>query len=126
MQDAFKNSAKMLAERQKSRMETYRSYSSGKISELDMKEEEERYQNTVSSLENIFQEYFTKRERIETAINENNPWLQLFLTWDPAQILDRETLLKYISRITLDHMQIATIEFTHTEWYMELPDDWRK
>lgn len=126
MQDAFKNSAKMLAERQKSRMETYRSYSLGKISELDMKKEEERYQNTVSSLENIFQEYFTRRERIETAINENNPWLQLFLTWDPAQILDRETLLKYISRITLDHMQIATIEFTHTEWYMELPDDWRK
>ena len=93
MQDAFKNSAKMLAERQKSRMETYRSYSLGKISELDMKKEEERYQNTVSSLENIFQEYFTRRERIETAINENNPWLQLFLTWDPAQILDRETLL---------------------------------
>ena len=126
MQDAFKNRAQMLAERQQSRMETYRRYGSGEISELDMRMEEEQYQNTVSSLENFFQEYFTKRDRVETAISENNPWLRLFLAWNSAWPLDRETLLKYVSRIVLDHMQIAVIEFAYAERYMELPDDWRK
>lgn len=126
MQETFKSRAQLLAERQQSRMDKYRCYRAGKISEQDIQMEEERYQNTVSSLENVFQGYFAKKERIETAISENNPWLQLFRAWDPARILDREILLKYISRITLDHMQIAAIEFVHAEWYMELPDDWRE
>lgn len=125
MQEVFKNAAQLLSECQKCRMDTYRRYGSGEISESDMKLEEERYQNTVSSLESTFREYFIRRERIETAISENNPWLQLFLAWDPSWIFDREVLQKYITRITLDHMQIAAIEFSQAEWYMELPEDWR-
>lgn len=126
MQNAFKNRAQVLAERQQSRMETYKRYGSGAISELDMQREEVQYQNTVSSLESAFQSYFIRKERIEIAISKDNPWLQLFLTWESSLPFDREILQKYISCVQLDHMQIATIEFVHAEWYMELPDDWRK
>ena len=126
MKNAFKNRAQVLAERQQSRMETYKRYGSGAISELDMQREEVQYQNTVSSLESAFQSYFIRKERIEIAISKDNPWLQLFLTWESSLPFDREILQKYISCVQLDHMQIATIEFAQAKWYMELPDDWRK
>ena len=56
----------------------------------------------------------------------DNPWINLFLTWDINKDFDRETLVKYISSITLDHMEIDKIELVHEEWYLELPKEWRK
>lgn len=126
MQDAFQKRAYMLAERQQSRMDTYRQYESGEISKADMEQEEAQYQNIVSSMETAFQGYFDKKERIETAMSKNNPWLQLFLSWDSGLPFEREVLQKYVYRITLDHMQVAAVEFPYAGWYMELPEDWRE
>lgn len=126
MQTIFQERAYMLAERQHSRMDVYRKFGSGEISKTDMEQEEAQYRNIVSSMETAFQGYFNRKERVETALSENNPWLQLFLTWDSALPFEREVLQKYVHRITLDHMQIAEIEFSYAEWYAELPEDWRE
>ena len=80
---------------------------------------------TVNYLEKGFQGYSAEMEHIETAISENNPWLQLFLTWNFSFPFDKEVLQKYVHRITLDHMRIASIEFSHAEWFMALPEEWR-
>ena len=122
----FRNRAEQVAESQKEKMDKYMQLGSGKISGSEMQQAEEQYRNVVSQLEPNFYEYYKKKERIETVISENNPWLQLFLTWDPCLPFDRETLHKYVSCITLDHMQVDSIELSQAEWYEALPEDWRK
>lgn len=125
MEDSFRKRAYTLAEIQQERMEVYNEFRSGGITEEKMQQAEEKYRNTVSNLETAFQEYFRKKERLQTAMSEENPWLKLLLTWDPELPFDRETLVKYVSRITLDHMKVDSIEFQEAEWYRELPEDWR-
>lgn len=126
MRDEFQKRTFMLAEAQRERMEQYRRFGSGEISEDEMVQAEKMYQGTVGHLENAFQDYFSKTERIDIAMSEENPWLKLFLTWDKDLPFDREILRKYVSRITLSRMQIDAIEFPMKEWYMELPEDWRE
>ena len=121
----FRNMAFSLAECQQDRMEKYKGFGEGKISEDEMNRADEEYQSTVSYLEKKFQRYSSEIERLETAVNENNPWLQLFKTWDHYLPFDREVLQKYVSKITLDHMQIVSIEVPQAEWYEALPADWR-
>lgn len=125
MQDAFQKRAYTIAECQQDRMEMYKQFSSGEISEAEMKAAEDKYQSMVAHMETAFQNYFEKVGRIETEISENNPWLRLFRTWEPNLPFDKETLQKFVSCITLDHMQISSIEFVQAEWYKELPEDWR-
>lgn len=125
MQEVFRKRAFTVSEIHKVRMDTYKNFGAGEISEDEIQAKEEKYQSTVSHLESAFQGYFEKKEQIEKALSEENPWLQLFLTWNPETPFDRETLQKYVSRITLDHMQIASIELSEAEWYRELPEDWR-
>ena len=55
-----------------------------------------------------------------------NPWVNLFLTWNEEKEFDRETLVKYIASVTLDHMEIDNIELVNEEWYQELPEEWRE
>lgn len=125
MQDAFQKRAYTIAECQQDRMEMYKQFSSGEISEAEMKVAEDKYHSMVAHMETAFQNYFEKVGRIKIEISENNPWLQLFRTWEPNLPFDKGTLQKYVSCITLDHMQISSIEFVQAEWYKELPEDWR-
>ena len=125
MDDAFRKRAFILADSQQERMESYRKCGSGDITEEEMKLAEEKYQNIVSDMESAFKGYFEKKERLKTAMSEENPWVKLFREWDPELEFDRETLQKFVSRITLDHMTVDSIEFCQSEWYRELPEDWR-
>lgn len=125
MRDEFKDNAYVLSEYQQARMEKYKQFGSGEISEEDMNQAEEEYQRMSNYLEKGFHEYPEEVERVETALSEENPWLQLFMTWDINLPFDSEVLHKYVSCITLDHMRIASIEFPHAEWYKALPKDWR-
>ena len=124
--EAFSNRAFMLAELEQCRIETYKKYTAGELSQEIMESENRAFRDFTQKQEIELQGYTRAIERRKRAISDNNPWINLFLTWDTNKELDRETLLKYISCITLDHMTIEKIELVDEEWYWELPEDWRE
>lgn len=126
MEAAFCEKSYELAFSQQDRMNTYKRYGCGEVSEHVMKKKEKQYQDSVTTMESYFKGFFEKKERIGKALDVTNPWVVLFKTYDSAMPLDKDTLHRYVSRITLNHMQIDSIEFAHAEWYEELPDDWRE
>ena len=129
MQDqetAFRSRAFMLAELEQSRVESYKKYSDGKISQQAMENENRSFRDFVEKQEKEFQRCSQNIERKKKAISAVNPWVNLFLTWDEEKEFDRETLVKYIASVTLDHMEIDNIELVDEEWYWELPEEWRE
>ncbi len=122
----FRNHAYLLADCQRERMEVYKRFGSCEISEDDMEYKDAEYQNMVSTYEKTFKEYFDKKDRTEVALSSDNPWIRLFMSWEDDMELDKEVLNTYVKRITLNHLQIESIEFAESCWYMELPDDWRE
>lgn len=122
----FREKSNELASSQQERMDTYKRYGCAEVSEDEMKKKEEEYKNDVATLEAYFSGFFIKEKRIIKALSVDNPWVELFKNYDPCMPLNRDILQKYITRITLDHMQVDSVEFAHAEWYEELPDDWRE
>lgn len=116
----------MLAELEQSRIETYKKYTAGEVSREIMENENCSFRDFTEKQEMEFKKRMNALERKKRAVSLDNPWINLFLTWDTNKDFDRETLVKYISSITLDHMEIDNIELVNEEWYLELPEDWRK
>ena len=122
----FRSRAFMLAELEQSRVESYKKYSDGEISQQAMENENHSFRDFVEKQEKEFQRCSQNIERKKKAISTVNPWVNLFLTWNEEKEFDRETLVKYIASVTLDHMEIDNIELVNEEWYQELPEEWRE
>ena len=122
----FRSRAFMLAELEQSRVESYKKYSDGEISQQAMENENRSFHDFVEKQEKEFQRCSQNIERKKKAISVLNPWINLFLTWDEEKEFDRETLVKYIASVTLNHMEIDNIELVDEEWYRELPEEWRE
>ncbi len=124
--EEFSGSAFMLAELEQSRIETYKKYADGEVSQQVMESKNRSFRDFSEKQEIEFKKRINALERKRRAVCLDNPWINLFLTWDINKDFDRETLVKYISSITLDHMEIDKIELVLEEWYLELPEEWRK
>lgn len=125
LKSAFKKDAAELAEAQREKMEQYKNLQKGLLTKRNYEMAEERFDNLVSEKEKSFQEYSARCERLEIAFSEENPWVVLFLTWNPDAELDYESLHRYINQVVLDNMEIVEIRLAEENWLCELPEEWR-
>ena len=81
--------------------------------------------NVVEALEPAFAGYPERVRQIELAYSDENPWLQLMLSWDSSYQLNRDVLRKYVSRVVIDQLTTISVELKAQEWLLALPAEWR-
>jgi len=120
LKSEFHRCAMVLAEAEKDRNKGLLN-DNGCTSEPDAFE----YTGRFDDLEKVFSEYPRKVKHTEMLISENNPWLQLALSWDESNCLDIETLRKYVDQIIIFEDWSVLVLIKEHAWYSELPKEWR-
>ncbi len=124
-QAEFERQSFLIAENEKTRMEAYKAFQAGESTKENWDITNRAARTFIKSVEDAIQEASALTQKEIQAISKDNPWINLFITWNNTMGFDRETLTKYVALITLDHMEIDSIGFVHQEWYMNLPKEWR-
>jgi DNA invertase Pin-like site-specific DNA recombinase len=124
--EEYKRKALALAEQEVQKMKIYADCQNGKLSQEDNIKRQQEARENVLRQETYFKEHEKVLQTMQTALGEENPWIQLYLSYSPDCILDKETLNKYVSRIVVDRLEICSVELREQEWFQELLDDWRK
>jgi DNA invertase Pin-like site-specific DNA recombinase len=125
-QEEYKRRAFELAGQEKQRMDIYKDFKNGKISQEENSREQLQRRENVMCQETYFKEHGNEVQRMRTAFGTENPWIQLYLSYSPDCTLNNDTLKKYVSRIVIDKLEIVAVECREQEWYLGLPEGWRK
>lgn len=107
-------------------IEAYNSYPSDSSSDGFLESAFLEYSKRISTSETFFLEKMRKLKKQEVIISENNPWIKLYSSWNEAIPLSHDVLRKYVSSIQIERMKIVSINLHETDWYNELPEEWRK
>lgn len=123
--DHFRDRMKTIVKSERSRMETYKAFRAGTVSEAEWQSVQERAKQIVRDFEPSFSEYKSAIAELEKTDFAKNPWLQLFLQYDDAKPFNRELVKQYVQRIYISQMKITSIELKLQEHYQKLPEIWR-
>lgn len=74
------------------------------------------YQEIGERTETLFRQMYTELEQLEIAYTEDNPWVQLFLSYDDQKELTNEYLKKYIQKVSVDKLETITVITREEQW----------
>jgi hypothetical protein len=123
--EEYKRKAFALAEQEAQKMKIYTDCQNGRLSQEDNFKSLQEARENVLRQESYFKEHEKEMQIMRTAFSEENPWIQLYLSCSPDDMLDREILKRYVSRVVIDRLEISSVELREREWFRELPEDWR-
>ena len=123
--DRFRDRMEMIIQSERERMETYKAFRAGTVSETEWQSVQERAKRLVRDSEPVFLEYKSTIAELEKTDYAKNPWLRMFLQYDDAKPLSRELIKKYVQRIYISQMKVTSIELKLQEHYQKLPEIWR-
>lgn len=126
MKESYHTHALLIAEQERERVEAQKKYAEGLITAEDLQKTEERNLALIQKLEKEFLAFPEKVKRVEIAFGDANPWVVLMNTWDPVLPLSREVLNRYVARVELDQLTTITVILRESEWFRELPEEWRE
>ena len=115
----------MIIQSERERMETYKAFRAGTVSEAEWQSVQKRAKRLVRDSEPVFLEYKSTIAELEKTDYAKNPWLRMFLQYDDAKPLSRELIKKYVQRIYISQMKVTSIELKLQEHYQKLPEIWR-
>lgn len=122
----FFNIAMQIAESEKHKMEAYRKYKTGQLSGDEWNEINAAAKAFVEEQEPTLKRYEQQFSEIKTLISEKNPWIQARMEWNEDRHISRKLLLRHVEKIELNNMKLSHVTFTHEEWYLRLPQQWRE
>ena len=70
------------------------------------------------------QEILDRMERMEKCYSNQNPWVALYMGYNPQKPFSSETDRKYVERILVHRFEYAYLVPKEQEWYLELPQEW--
>lgn len=121
----FLEQMQMIVESERARMETYKAFRAGTVSEAEWNSVQEQANQLVLGLEPIFSECKDVITELEKTEYSENLWLKQFLQYDDSKPLSRELIKRYVQRIYISRMEITSIELNLQEHYQKLPEIWR-
>ncbi len=111
----FLEQMQMIVESERARMETYKAFRAGTVSEAEWNSVQEQANQLVLGSEPIFLECKDAITELEKTEYSENLWLQQFLKYDDSKPLNRELIKRYVQRIYISQMKIMSIELNLQE-----------
>ena len=124
--EEYQKRAHILAEKQAYCMELYGQFQNGIITETEKDAAIRDFNAYIAEIEPYFSSHADEIRRLELLYGENNPWVQLYLSWDENSPMENKLLKRYVSRIVIENAEHISVELQEQDWYINLPTEWRE